>query len=549
MIALLLALAMQVAEPQTAPTPQTAPQPAPQAAPQATEEFTKAFFFGRKFADMKDYASAFDQFKKADALQPDNPAVLYDMAVVLAKAGRYSEAQTRTDRYMQLFPAGNERPLIQKLQLELEFQRELQKKRQADESYADLFNRGKFLYGKGDLDASLKTFLDAESQRPNDAAAVYNEALIYEQQGDLQKAAERYRRYSDIETDTDAKGAASQRLIAVDSELEDMKTKIVCPFCGLKLPIGATWCPRCWHGPYSVTSAIWNSRPCVDGATATRASYFADGRFARNDSLPCLFAGTMLEALRYSPTKQRAIQNARKAEGWTYNGDVIQALDDKIRFVQGSDYLEKITSPATGEMLAYAAHAAGERNWLLDREDVVIEGQKYASRYTYDTNNRVTQQQVDFQNAAACNHLISETADFTYTGDQLSQVKMHGGYDGFPTEGAPRVDWDATAAYTYDPNGRLTKEDLSIASFSKTYMQKPVGAWRDEVSKLYVDWRVKRPIESLARRGDLCETNGTLVIGNPIDLRPFYLMSPNLTMTVPYGVVRASVSFTYPEKP
>jgi tetratricopeptide (TPR) repeat protein len=547
MISLLLALAMQVVEPQ--PAPQPAPQAAPQGAPQAAEEFTKAFFFGRKFADMKDYTSAFEQFKKADTLQPDNPAVLYDMAVVLAKAGRYSEAQTKTDRYMQLFPAGNERPLIQKLQLELEFQRELQKKRQADESYADLFNRGKFLYGKGDLDASLKTFLDAESQRPNDAAAVYNEALIYEQQGDLQKAAERYRRYSDIETDTDAKGAASQRLIAVDSELEDMKTKIVCTFCGLKLPIGATWCPRCWHGPYAVTSAIWNSRPCVDGATATRASYYADGRFARNDSLPCLFAGTMLEALRYSPTKQRAIQNARKAEGWTYNGDVIQALDDKIRFVQGSDYLEKITSPATGEILSYAAHAAGERNWLLDREDVVIEGQKYATRYTYDANNHVTQQQVEFQNAAACNHLISETADFTYSGDQLAQVKMHGGYNGFPTEGAPRVDWDATAAYTYDANGRLTKEDLSIASFSKTYMQKPVGSWRDEVSKLYVDWRVKRPIESLARRGDLCETNGTLVIGNPIDLRPFYLMSPNLAMTVPYGVVRASVSFTYPEKP
>src|SRR6476659_9009316 len=225
MIALLLALAMQAVEPQPA-----APPP---------EEFTKAFFFGRKFAEMKDYPSAVDQLKKADTLQPDNPAVLYDMAVVLAKAGRYSEAQTRTDRYMQLFPAGNERPLIQKLQLELGFQAELQKKRQADENYAELFNRGKFLYGKDDLDAALKVFLDAEAQRPNDAAAVYDEALIYEQQGDLQKAAERYRRYSDIETDTDAKGTASQRLIAVDSELEDMKTKIVCTFCGLKLPIGA----------------------------------------------------------------------------------------------------------------------------------------------------------------------------------------------------------------------------------------------------------------------------------------------------------------------
>jgi Flp pilus assembly protein TadD len=511
----------------------------------STDEFTKAFYFGKKFADMKDYPSAVEQFKKADALQPDNPAVLYDLAVVLAKAGRYSEAQTKTDRYMQLFPTGNERPQIQKLQLELEFQAELQKKRQADESYTELFNRGKFLYGKGDLDASLKVFQDAESQRPNDAAAVYNQALIYEAAGDLQKAAEQYRRYSDVETNTDAKAAVSQRLLAVDSELEDMKTKIVCPFCGLKLPIGAAWCPRCWHGPYAVTSAIWNSRPCGDGATATRATYYSDGRFARNDSLPCLFAGTMLEAMRYTPAKQRAIQNARKSEGWTYNGDVIQRLDDQIVFVQGSDYLEKITSPSSGEILSYAAHAAADK-WLLDREDVVIEGQKYTSHYTYDANNRIAQQQVDFQNAAACNHLISETADYTYSGDQLASVKYHGGYDGFQAEGAPHVEWDAAAAYTYDAGGKLKSEDLSVSSFNKTYTQKPVGEWRDEVSKLYADWRVKKPVDSIARRGDLCETNGSLVLGNPIDLRPFYAASPNLAMQIPFGVVRASITFTYP---
>ena len=76
----------------------------------SSDDFTKAFFFGKKFADMKDYPSAVEQFKKADTLQPDNPVVLYDLAVVLAKAGRYSEAQTKADRYMQLFPTGNERP-------------------------------------------------------------------------------------------------------------------------------------------------------------------------------------------------------------------------------------------------------------------------------------------------------------------------------------------------------------------------------------------------------------------------------------------------------
>src|SRR4028119_2166991 len=108
------------------------------------EDFTRAVFFGKKFAEMGDYASAYDNLAKADALEPDDPAVLYNMGVVLARAGRYSEAQVKVDRYLQLFPAGAEKANIQKLQLELEFQRELQKKRQADQEYAELFNRAKF---------------------------------------------------------------------------------------------------------------------------------------------------------------------------------------------------------------------------------------------------------------------------------------------------------------------------------------------------------------------------------------------------------------------
>src|SRR5207248_4027782 len=137
-----------------AATPPAQTQTPTGAAALHTEEFTKAVIFGKKFYDLHDYASAYDQFAKADALQPDNPAVLYNMAAVLAKAGRYSEAQAKVDRYLQLFPAGNERATVQKLQLELEFQRELQKKRQADESYLDLFNRGKFLYTKNDFDGA-----------------------------------------------------------------------------------------------------------------------------------------------------------------------------------------------------------------------------------------------------------------------------------------------------------------------------------------------------------------------------------------------------------
>jgi tetratricopeptide (TPR) repeat protein len=541
------------AQSNVAPPPSAASAPAqtnetpPGAAALHAEEFTKAVFFGKKFYDLHDYASAYDQFAKADALQPDNPAVLYNMAAVLAKAGRYSEAQTKVDRYLQLFPAGNERATVQKLQLELEFQRELQKKRQADESYLEMFNRGKFLYTKNDFDGALKLYQEAERQRPNDPAAVFNQAVILEKLGDLAKASERFHRYDDIETDADAKAAVGQRLLVIESELEDMKSKIVCLFCGLKLPAGATWCPRCWHGPYLTSSAIWSSRPCIDGATATRATYYSDGRFAKNDTLPCLFNVPMREAVRYSPSRQHAIQDARKAEGWTYNGDIIQALGDRVKYIQGNDYLEKVIAPQTGEMLNYSAHSAGEGGWLLDREDLIIDGQKYTARYTFDASNRIAQEQVEYQNTAACDHLISMTADYTYASDALQSVKIHGGYDGFAPEGSPRVDWDANVVYAYDANGRLAKEDLSIASITKTYAQKPSGSWRDEVGKLYVSMRARRPVENVSRVGDLCATSGTTILGNYIDLRPLYAMSPNLAMQVPFGVTRATVTFTYPD--
>jgi Tfp pilus assembly protein PilF len=555
-------LAMLIQEPPPQPTPAAPPTmgPTPAAAPAAnsapainpavSDEFTKAVFFGRKFYELKDYASAFEQFAKADSLQADHPAVLYDMAVVLAKAGRYSEAQGKVDRYVQLYPAGAERPLVGKLQLELEFQRELQKKRQADADYVELFNRGKFLYGKGDLDGALKQFQDAEQQRPNDAAAVFNEAVIFEKRGELAKAEERFKRYAELETDADAKNLADQRLFALETEIEDTKSKILCPFCGFRLPIGAAWCPHCWHGPYFTSSPSWSSRPCVDGASATRATYYSEDRFAKNESLPCLFGGTMLDALRYTPARQHAIQEARKAEGWTYNGEIIQGWNDKqgtqIRFIQGAEYLERIMALASGDILNFSAHKAGDA-YLLDREDIIIDAQRYTSHYRYDAANRIMQQQVDYQNASGCNHLISETADYVYQNDALAAVKLHGGYEGYLAEGSPKTDWAATVAYTYDANARLVKEDLALASFTKTYMQKPYGAFRDEVSKIYPTMRVRRPIDNLVRMGDLCAMSGTLLLGNPIDLRPFYAMSPNLAMLLPYGVTHATVTVTYPD--
>jgi len=544
LVALFLASITLAQEP-PAPAPQ--PAPAPSAAMPASQDFTEAVFYGKKFAEMKDYANAYQQFAKADSLQPDHPQVLYNMAVLLAKAGRFSESQAKVDRYNQLFPAGAEKPMITTLQLELGFQRELQKKRQVEQEYTDLFTRGRFLYTKNDLEAALKQFQDAEQKRPTDPAAVYNQAVIYEKLGEFAKATERFHRYEELESDADAKAAVNQRLLALESEIEDTKTKIVCPFCGHRLPIGATWCHRCWHGPYLTSSPVWSSRPCGEGATATRATSYADGRFARNETLSCLFDGSMLETLRYSASRQRAIQEARKAEGWTYNGDIIQGYRDQVKYVQGSDYLEKIVAPGSGEILTFAAHAAGDgKMFLLDREDVIIDGQKYTNRYTFDAQNRIAQQQVDYQNAAGCNHVITMTADVAYQGELMSAVKITGGYEGVVVEGSPKVDWTTTIAYTYDAASRVAKEDLTVAAFNKVYRVKPYGHERDDVSKIYDRMRVNRPIENMLSSGDRCGTAGGVFLMNPIDLRPFYALSPNLGITLPTGVTHATVTFTYP---
>jgi len=525
------------------------------AAPPTTateDEFTRAVFFGKKFADLGEHASAYEQFAKADALKPDQSAVLYNMAVVLARAGRYSESQVKVDRYIQLFPSGPERAQISKLQLELEFQRELQKKRQADQEYADLFNRAKFLYGRGELDEALRHFLQAQQLRPNDPAAVFNEAVVHEKRGDYAKAIERFRRYAELENDAERRGPIDERIFTLQHELDDMRTKIVCSFCGRKLPAGATWCERCWHGPYLVKSAVWNSRPCVEGASATRATYFSDERFNKNDILPCLFKnGTMLESLRYSPSRQRAIQDARKAEGWTYAGDVLQSWSDKqgnqIRYGQGADYLEKVTSTSGGEILTYVAHNGGPGVWLLDREDLIVETQRYTNRYTYDAAGRIAHQQVEYQNTAACNHIIGVTADYTYNGDDLMSVSLKGGYEGFPAEGSPKTDWTATVSYAYDDKARVAKEELAVTSMSKTYAQKPQGALRDDINRLFGGMRAKRPVENVARVGDLCGTAGGMLLSNPIDLRPFYVLSPNLAIPLQNGVAKAVVTFTYPD--
>jgi len=530
---------------------QETPVPVPVPAANGEEEFTKAVFFGKKFADMGDYASAFDHYSKADALKPDQPAVLYNMGVVLARAGRYSEAQVKVDRYLQLFPDGAEKANVQRLQLDLEFQRVLQTRRRADQEYLDLFNRAKFLYSRGELADAVKLYAQAEQLRPSDPAAVYNQALVYEKQGDYAMAVQRYRRYAELETDAAAKSRVDERVYELQRELDDMRTKIVCSFCGRKLPVGATWCERCWHGPYLVNQPVWNTRACVEGASATRATYAADGRFLRNDILPCLFKGPMLEALRYSPQRQREIRDARKAEGWTFANDALQSWSDKagntIKYVQGTDYLEKVTASSGGEILTYVAHQGGGGVWLLDREDLIIDAQRYTSRFSFDAAGRVIQQQVEYQNTAACNHLITTTADFTYLNDLLSSVAIRGGYEGFVTEGKPKTEWTATVSYGYDEHSRVSKEELIVTAMNKTYEVKAQGAIRDELERLWPTMKIRRPIENVARSGDLCAAGGpNAPLSNPVDLRPFYTMSPNLGVALQNGITRMLVTFTYP---
>jgi hypothetical protein len=200
-----------------------------------------------------------------------------------------------------------------------------------------------------------------------------------------------------------------------------------------------------------------------------------------------------------------------------------------------------------GEILTYAAHKADEGVCLLDREDIVIDGQRYTNRYTFDASGRIAQQQVDYQNTAACNHIIGMTADYAYANDALSSVTIRGGYEGYPAEGKPKSDWAATVAYTYDDKSRVAKEELAVTSFNKTYELKPQGALRDDINRLYPTMRVKRPIENVQRIGDLCATSGGLNLANAIDLRPFYAMSPNLAIALQNGVAKAVVTFTYPE--
>lgn len=516
---------------------------------EVSDEFVRAAKFATKYFELGELSAAYERLQEANSMIPNHPAILYNTAVVLVNLGRYAEAEEKIKTYLSLYPEGDEAAAVKNLQIDLEFQRDLQKKQQANQSYIELFNRAKFAYEEGDYRHALDLFQQAEQLRPEDASAIYDQALAQEAMGNYEKATERLRQYLAVNRNGSQKAEIDRKIFQLESEIDSRRTSFVCPFCGLRLPIGAMWCYRCWHGPYLLESPRFNTLACGAGASATRTSFYMDDRLAKNETLECrLDEANFLEQVRYSKGRQRAIQQARKAEGWSYDGEIIRALEQDgeivVELVQ-EDYLEHLLSKVSGDALAYSAHERGERDWLLDREEIVIDGQTYVKHYEYDSRGRITTERVRYQNDSACGHVIETTATYIWQGDRLDRVAFQGGNEGFTLEGKPKTAWTASLTWVYDDLGRTTKETFEITSYQKTYTERPRGPMRKDVKRMYPQYRPGRPTDIL-RKGDLCAIVGNRYVGNAIDLRPFHSISPNLAVLIPFGVVKISVDYTYP---
>jgi len=517
------------------------------------EEFGRAIVFGKRFSDIGDTKGALENYLRADSIFPDQPGVLYNLAILMVREGRYADAHSRVERYIALFPTGAEIENAKRLQLELDFQKEVEKRQQETKNYVELFNRGRYHLSRGEYEQALRIFDEAARKQPTDSALAYNQALAWEQTGNFVRATEYLRRYLALTPSPADKNEIDQKLFRLEAEITDMRTKFVCPFCGLKLLNGATWCHRCWHGPYLFTEPHWNSRPCVVGASATRTLFYVDGRFGGNEVLSCTIReGRFGESLSYSPAKQKAIRDARKAEGWVYQGEYLvekKAGEQKVIILeQGADVLEHILAPASGDVLAYSAEKSGEGRWNLANEEFVIDGVRFTKSYTYDASRRIAREKVAYQNRGACDHLIEMTADYAWDGGgTLGSVRLAGGYTGLAVEGSPTVAWAGTLGFAYDPKGRVAREEFVLSSFTKTYTEKPkADQIRDEVKDFYPTLKWKQPLD-IMRTGDYCGMAGTQRLANRIDLRPFYTVSPSLPMLLPFGVAKMTVDYAYPE--
>ena len=509
------------------------------------EDFATAADFGRRFFEAGNFAASLTWFEKADSILRDQPAVLYDTALVLLRLQRYDDAQRRIDRYLALYPQGHELQAAKALQRELQFGVEVRRRERQENEYKTLFSRARTLSEKSLRTEALEAFRQAEQIYPDDPALYYNEAVLYEQDGAFEDALRSYNRYLQSNP---ANGPQLQpRIIDLEREIGDMRTKLMCPVCGAKLPAGARWCHHCWHGPYDVTNAAWNARACDLHAVVTRTMQDVNGRPRLSEPLACLFAGRSLhDLLQYNPASQTAVRDARAAEGWSFTTEgLLQSRRGpsgvEVTMQQG-ECLERVVNLPAGEALAYKGHKTGDGIWLLDEQPYSTGDQLFHITRSFDADGRVLREEVGYD-SAGWRHAISYVATYTYDGESLVAAQIKGGYDGYKVEGLPQVRWEAALTRKFDANARLQREELAVTSFQKTYMAKPQGKVSDEVRRVYQNLKTHRPLDIRAT-GDVCGA-GAAHIDEAIDLRPLFLVSPALAVRLSPGDAHMTVDYAY----
>lgn len=523
--------------------------PSPEAvSDEEREQFVRSARFASRYHQIGDLESSLEQLQAADAIVPDHPAILHNLAVVYLQTGRYREAQDQIGRYLDLYPRGAHADQMMSMQIDLDFQKDLQSRVEKTQSYIELVNRASFEFEQGDYESALEKFQQAEELDPEDPAPVFNQAVALEAMGDYQGAREKLRRFLAISSTPDMRSEADRRIFMLEQEISARRADLVCAFCGWRLTPGQYWCPRCWHGPYLAQEARFNTRPCGVGASATRASYYRDGRVALNEPLACLYQGeNMLEALRYSRIRQRAIQQERQSDGWSYEDDVIVALEDggeEVVELEQRDYLRYLVAESSGVALQYGADQIGDVFYLLD-EDLSIDGRFYRKHYTYDASGRIVREDVSYRAVSNCGHFVQMSADYVYEGERLARVDLSGEIKGFSYEGHPATSWRGPLVFNYDSSGRVTSEVFTVEEFTKVVTERPERKWDRLFDRVYPGWRRNRPIE-LVNRADYCGVEGSRLVSNRIDLRPFYSISPSMAMVLENGVARVEVTYTYP---
>jgi tetratricopeptide (TPR) repeat protein len=519
-----------------------------QAPPQdPREEFDTAFDFARRFFEAGDFPAALTFFENADGFIRDQPAVLFNTALVLVRLGRYDQAQQRLDRYLQLHSQSPHTDAVKKLQREIQFAVEVEKRERQDSEYRLAFNRARLLNGKGLPKESLDAFRDAERLNPSDPPLLFNMAALYEAGGDLERAVPLYKRY--VATSPPNRSEVEQKLFDLESEIVDKRTRIMCPFCGEKLPAGAHWCHRCWHGPYDDDGVSLDARACEARTAVTRTASDITGKVRERETLGCLYPGSsMRDLVQYGGQRQHATWKQRESEGWGRDAGTIvsyaRAGTPVLRLDQ-TTRLSAVELLPAGEVLPFTSHQTPDGIWLLDREPYAVADQRFDKTYTYDDESRIASEKVTYE-SAQCRHVVAFTASYAYGEYGLTSAVIRGGYDGYQVEGAPHVQWEATVSRTFDPAGRLGKEELLIVSHQKTWLAKPSGPIGAEVRPIYTaGLKPKRPTDIRAI-GDLCGRSGAERLAEPIDLRALYTLSPALAMRVAPGVTRVAVDYVYP---